>query len=86
MADFTTAEIRDLSPPGEILEEALAERAMPHTELARRAGLSEKHVSQLAHAKVPLSMDVALKLERVLGIPARLWNNLESNYRTEAAR
>ncbi len=82
----TTIQFRDLSPPGEILEEALEERGMTHAELARRAALSEKHVSQLVNAKVPLSVEVAFKLERVLDISANLWLNLESNYRSERKR
>ena len=85
MSSFAV-EIQDLSPPGEILEEALEERSMPSAELARRTGLSEKHISQLINAKAPLSMEVALQLERVLGIPARLWNSLEFNYRAELQR
>jgi addiction module HigA family antidote len=81
-----TTRIRDLSPPGEILAEALEERGITNSELARRTGLSEKHVSQLVNARVPLSMEVALQLERVLGIPARFWNSLEFNYRAEQKR
>jgi addiction module HigA family antidote len=81
-----TTRVRDLSPPGEILAEALEERGITNSELARRTGLSEKHVSQLVNARVPLSMDVALQLERVLGIPARFWNSLEFNYRAEQKR
>jgi len=86
MPDPTTAQIRDLSPPGEMLEEVLEERGMTNAELARRTGLSQKHLSQLINAHVPLSMDVALQLERVLGIPARLWNSMEFNYRAEQKR
>ena len=82
----SATKIRDLSPPGEILDEALEERGMSGAELARRTGLSEKHVSQLLNAKVPLSMEVALQLEQVLGIPARLWNSLEFNYHAERRR
>jgi HTH-type transcriptional regulator / antitoxin HigA len=87
MTDPTTlSEVRDLSVPGDILEEALEERGMSNAELARRTELSEKHVSQLVNARVPLSMDVAFKLEQVLGIPANFWLSLESNYRAEQKR
>jgi HTH-type transcriptional regulator / antitoxin HigA len=86
MPEPTTTQIRDLSPPGEMLEEVLEERGMTGAELARRTGLSQKHLSQLINAHVPLSMDVALQLERVLGIPARLWNSMEFNYRAERKR
>ena len=82
----TMTEIRDLSSPGEILQEALEERGMSSAELARRTEMSEKHVSQLVNGKVPLSMDVAFKLEQVLRIPASLWLSLESNYRAEQKR
>lgn len=79
-------EIRDLSSPGDILAEALEERGMSNADLARRTELSEKHVSQLVNARVPLSLDVAFKLEQALGIPASLWLSLESNYRVEQKR
>lgn len=86
MPEPTTVQIRDLSPPGEMLEEVLEERSMTNAELARRTGLSQKHLSQLINAHVPLSMDVALQLERVFGIPARLWNSMEFNFRAEQKR
>ena len=59
---------------------------MTGAELARRTSLSEKHISQLLNARAPLSMEVALQLEQVLGIPARLWNSLEFNYRAQQRR
>jgi HTH-type transcriptional regulator/antitoxin HigA len=76
-------EIRDLSSLGDILAEALEERGLSNADLARRTELSEKHVSQLVNAYIPLSTDVAFKLEQALGIPATLWLSLESNYRAE---
>ena len=86
MAETTPTTMKDLASPGDILEEALEERRMTNAELARRTGLSEKHVSQLINAKAPLSMEVALQLEQVLGIPARFWATLEFNYRSEQKR
>jgi addiction module HigA family antidote len=82
----TTTEIRDLSSPGDILAEALEERGLSNADLARRTELSEKHISQLVNARVPLSLDVALKLQQVLGIPASLWMSLESSYRAQQKR
>lgn len=70
-------------PPGETLRELLDEQGMTQRELARRADLSPKHVNQLLHGLVPLSADVATRLERVTGVPARMWNNLEANYRSD---
>ncbi|MCA8951141.1 MAG: HigA family addiction module antidote protein [Planctomycetes bacterium] len=79
-------QIRDLSPPGEILGEAMEERGVTGAELARRLGCTEKHVSQLVNGRVPLTTDMALQLEQVLGISAQFWNSLEFNYRSEQKR
>lgn len=78
--------IRDLSPPGEILEEALAERSMTQAEFARRASLSAKHVSQIVSGKASLTTEVALAFERVLSIPASFWVQLEFNHQSEIQR
>lgn len=86
MADQMAIAISDLAFPGEVLAEALEERGMSGAELARRTGRSEKHISQLLRGMTTLSLDVALELERVLGIPARFWQNLEFNYRSELRR
>ncbi|MCD8028027.1 MAG: helix-turn-helix domain-containing protein, partial [Erysipelotrichaceae bacterium] len=50
-------------------------------EIARRMNMSEKHISRLINGDVILTPDVAVRLEMVLGIPAYVWNNLESVYR-----
>jgi HTH-type transcriptional regulator/antitoxin HigA len=72
--------------PGETLQELLEERGMSQRELARRTGLSPKHVNKLLHGLVPLSPDVAVRLERVTGAPARFWNQREANYRSDLER
>lgn len=46
---------------------------MPQAELARRTGISTKHINQLCKGIVPMSIDVALRLEHVLGIDAIQW-------------
>jgi HTH-type transcriptional regulator / antitoxin HigA len=73
-------------PPGETLLELLDEQGLTQRELARRAELSPKHVNRLLHGLVPLSADVAQRLERVTGTPARLWNALEAEYRSDLER
>ena len=73
-------------PPGETLLELLEERGMSQRDLARRTGLSPKHVNKLLHGLVPLSADVAVRLERVTGLPANFWNRREANYRSDLER
>jgi HTH-type transcriptional regulator/antitoxin HigA len=73
-------------PPGETLRELLEERGISQREFARRADLSPKHVNKLLQGLVPLSADVAMRLERVTGTPARIWNRLEADYRSDQER
>jgi len=56
-----------------LLAESLAGMRMSQADLARTANLSTKHVSQLATGKVPLSPDVAVRLEHALGVSAVDW-------------
>jgi HTH-type transcriptional regulator / antitoxin HigA len=73
-------------PPGETLRELLEEKGISQRELARRADLSPKHVNKLMQGLAPLSADVAMRLERVTGTPARIWNRLEADYRSDQER
>ena len=73
-------------PPGETIAEILQERGIPQTDFALMLGRTEKNVSQLVNGKAPVSPELAIDLERVLGVPAAVWNNLESTYRDLLAR
>ena len=72
--------------PGEILEETINSRGISKSELAERCGLSAKTVSLIVNCKAPVTPETALQLEKVLGISADIWNNLDSNYRLFDAR
>ena len=71
---------------GDYIAEWLEDEGINAAELARRLGTSRKHVSELLSGKAPLSHSVALDLERVTGVPARIWNLYEAGYRAELAR
>jgi HTH-type transcriptional regulator / antitoxin HigA len=73
-------------PPGEVLQEALDERLMSQAEFARRMGLSAKHVNRIIKGHDGYSPEVAIGMERVLGISAGLWLSLQANYRLDLAR
>jgi len=73
-------------PPGEMLEYELELRGMSKSELARRTGLTEKHVNALVKAKSSITPETAIKLERAVGMPADYWLNLEANYQEIRAR
>lgn len=74
------------SPPGDTMNDLADERGWTQAELARRLGYSEKHVSQLINGKVPLTVDAAQRLERVLGASVDFWLTREADYRKHSAR
>ncbi|MBZ0264062.1 HigA family addiction module antidote protein [bacterium] len=73
-------------PPGETLLESLEEHGMTQAELAKRTGMATKTINEIVKGKNALTPDTAIQLERVFGIPAQFWNNLEKNYRDTLAR
>lgn len=85
-ADPTAYAPDSVPHPGETLQETLDELGIPQADLARRTGLSTKHINQVIKGAAPLSPDTALLLERTTGVPASLWNALEAAYRTQQAR
>ncbi len=73
-------------PPGETLADEIAARGMTQTELAARLGRPVQVVNEIIRAKKAITVDTALGLEKVLGIPAAFWVNLEQNFRMTRAR
>ena len=69
------------TPPGATIKEQLNNRGMSQKEFAARMYMSEKHISKLINGDVQLTPETAVRLEMVLGVPAKFWNNLESMYR-----
>jgi HTH-type transcriptional regulator/antitoxin HigA len=72
--------------PGEVLAAELEIRGMTQQELAKRTGLTPKHIVAIAKAKSAITPETAIKLERALGMPAEYWLNLESQYQEVLAR
>ena len=69
------------APPGATIKEQLTDRGMSQKEFAARMNMSEKHISKLINGEVQLTPDCAVRLEVVLGVYAKFWNNLEAAYR-----
>ncbi len=64
--------------PGEmLLEEFLKPLGLSQTELAERLGVSYPRVNELVHGKRDMTPDTALRLERLLGVEAQFWLNLQ---------
>lgn len=75
-----------VSAPGETLEEVLEDRGMTQAELSARMGRPTKTINEIIKGKAAITPSTALQLERVLGVPASIWNNLERHYREYLAQ
>lgn len=73
-------------PPGWVLEEMLESHEMSHAEFARRCGRSPKLVSEIIAGKAPIEPETAIQFQRVLGMDARVWLNIEANFQLRRAR
>lgn len=73
-------------PPGETLFDTIDALGMSQAELSERTGRPKKTINEIIKGKAPITPDTALQLERVLGVSASFWNNLEKNYRETLAR
>jgi antitoxin HigA-1 len=64
--------------PGEmLLEECLRPLGMAQAALAERLGVSYPRVNELIHGKRGMTPDTALRLERLFGMEAQFWLNLQ---------
>jgi len=73
-------------PPGEYLEEVLEELGMTKEELSRRMDRPASKLSAIFKGHKTITSDTALRLEKVLGVPAHIWTGLEAEYRLTLAR
>lgn len=65
--------------PGEMLmEEFVTPLEIKQTDLAERLGISYPRLNEIIHGKRGVTPDTALRLERVLGMEAQFWLNLQT--------
>jgi addiction module HigA family antidote len=72
--------------PGEYLENVLSAREIKKNDLSLRLGNSVKHLSQILNKQASISSELALHLERALGISANIWNHMNADYNLFEAR
>lgn len=66
--------------PGEILREELQERGIKQKDFAQQIGVQPTHLNAFIKGKRNLNEDLAMKLEKHLGIPYKAWMNLQNSY------
>lgn len=65
--------------PGEmLLEEFVKALEISQTDLAERLGISYPRLNEIIHGKRGVTPDTALRLERVFGMEAQFWLNLQT--------
>ena len=74
------------TPPGDTLRETLKAKGISQTLLAETMRRPIKTINEIIHAKARITEQTAIELEHALGIPARFWMALESDYRIALAR
>lgn len=71
--------------PGELIKDELYERKMTQKQLSMETGIKTSVLSETINGKRPISLNVAVALEKALNIPVELWMNLQSQYNMDIA-
>ncbi len=66
--------------PGEILREELQERGIKQKEFAQQIGMQPTHLNEFIKGRRNLNDNLAILLERHLGIPFKTWMELHNGY------
>ncbi len=72
--------------PGESILERIQDLGLSKTSFAQNMDCSQKHIYKLIKGQASITEDTALRLEKVLGIPASFWVNAEKSYRNALAQ
>lgn len=66
--------------PGEILREELKERGIKQKDFAKEIGVQQTHLSEFINGKRNLNEELAIRLEKAVGIPYKHWMSLQNEY------
>lgn len=69
--------------PGEILREELQERGITQKDFAKQIDVQASHLNDFIKGRRNLNEDLAMKLEKQLGIPFKTWMSLQNGYEYE---
>lgn len=72
--------------PGAYLDEWIDDQGLSQQQVADMLGASRKQVNEIINGRAPITSDTAMRLERVVGIPAKTWLRYEAAYRADRAR
>ena len=73
-------------PPVATVRDVLPERGMTVPLFAILIGFSEARAEAFLCGDALLTPEIAVALEKILGVPARFWRNLELSYRADLTK
>lgn len=71
--------------PGEMIKDELKERNMTQKQLAAESGIKASVLSETINGKRSVSLSVAVAIEKVLGVPADVLMNMQTQYDLDTA-
>lgn len=71
--------------PGELIKDELKERGLTQKRLSEMTGIQASVISETITGKRSISLNMAIALEKSLGIPASMWMNLQTQYELDIA-
>ncbi len=75
-----------VTSPGETIADLLMEQNKTGAEFANEIGLPLKAIGLIISGQAAITLETAVLLERVLGVPADYWIKHENGYRESIAR
>ena len=71
---------KEATHPSEHLKDEIEARGIKQKDLALELDLPESTINEIIKGEKPINQDIATRLEKFLGIPAKFWMNAQSNY------
>ena len=71
--------------PGYYIKEIVDESGLTQADFAKRLGTTPENLSLLIRGEQSLSIDIAMKLSRMIGTSVSYWLNLQNRYDTLVA-
>ena len=71
--------------PGMMIKPELEERGISQKEFAKMLGAQPSHLSEVLNGKRALSTELAVKIEKTIGLPAKILLSAQTQYELESA-
>ena len=82
MSNYVEYNNRIAFHPGYYIKEIVEESGLTQEDFAKRLGTTPKNLSILIRGEQSLSIDMAMRLSRMLGTSIQYWLNLQNTYNT----